>query len=223
MTAQSIPTTDQALPGRDLRVVVGFLMIYLAAWLTALALDGGPSMLMQWLGVAEGPRTLIGTTLSRLGVLAAQVGLSAWALRRFTSLRAQEVMFPVEPGWGCDLLVGVALAAGAMGLLFAVDRSAGWLTVEGWRGQERTLAAWLGTVWLGLLANLLAAVGEEALLRGYLLTGLSQAWGGGVGLALVAVLFAIPPEETLTADSTRGHMAPMWWTAFGSRIQMEQG
>jgi hypothetical protein len=182
--------------------VAGFILIYLAAWLTALVLGVGPNMAMQWLGVADGPRTLIGTTISRLGVLVAQVGLSAWALRRFAGLRAREVMFPLAPGWGRDLLVGVALAAGAMGLIFVVERAAGWLTVTGWRAQEQSLGSWLQTAWLALLANLLAAFGEEALFRGYLLTGLSRAWGRGVGLAVMAVLFAIPHLTVSGAGET---------------------
>ncbi|MBS3785087.1 MAG: CPBP family intramembrane metalloprotease [Anaerolineae bacterium] len=47
-------------------------------------------------------------------------------------------------------------------------------------------------VWLALLANFLAAVGEETMYRGCLLVGLKRAWGRGVGLGLMAALFALP-------------------------------
>jgi membrane protease YdiL (CAAX protease family) len=175
-----------------LRVLGVFVLLYLAVWATTLVLGVGPNMLLRTLGVAERRRILIGSTISRSGALVVTVILSAWALRRVTGLDAWEVMFPLRPGWQRDLLFGLGLAAGVMGLLFAVERAAGWLTIEGWRWQTQSTAAWLQTAWLALLANLLAAIGEEAMFRGYLLTGLKRAWGRTIGLAVMAVLFGLP-------------------------------
>jgi hypothetical protein len=169
-----------------------FVLLYLAVWAVTLVLGVGPNMLLRTLGATDDLRILIGSTISRSGVLAATVALSAWALRRVTGLDAREVMFPLHPGWRRDLLFGLGLAAGAMGVIFAIEIAAGWLTIEGWRWQTQSTAAWAQTVWLALLANLLAAVGEEAIFRGYLLVGLKRAWGNGVGLTLMAVLFGLP-------------------------------
>ena len=150
----------------------GFVLVYLAVYATTLILGVGPNMMMRSLGVSDDLRILIGSTISRSGTLVATVAFSAWALHKTTGLDAQEVMFSRRAGWLSDLLFGLALAAAAMGLIFAIERSAGWLTVTGWRWEAQSSAAWLQTLWLALLANLLAAVGEEALYRGYLLVGL---------------------------------------------------
>jgi membrane protease YdiL (CAAX protease family) len=77
-------------------------------------------------------------------------------------------------------------------LLFAGERVARWLAIDGWRLSGEPLDAWLRTIWLSVLVNLLAAVGEELIYRGYLLTGLSRAWGQRAGLAAMALLFALP-------------------------------
>jgi membrane protease YdiL (CAAX protease family) len=175
-----------------LRVLGAFVLLYLGVWATTLLLGVGPNMLLRTLGVGERWRILIGSTISRSGALVATVLLSAWALRRVVSLDAREVMFPLRPDWQRDLLLGVALAASAMGLLFAVERAAGWLAIEGWGWQKQPFGPWLSTVWLALLANLLAAIGEETMFRGYLLVGLSRAWGKIIGLAVMAVLFGLP-------------------------------
>jgi len=201
-TLSAIERDRRVDPRLGLRVLGGFVIVFLAVWVTTLILGVGPNMLMRRLGVTEDLRILIGSTLSRSGVLAASLFFSALALHRVTGLHAREVLFPLHPGWQRDLLFGVVLAAGAMGLLFAIERVAGWLTVAGWRWQGRSFTAWLQTVWLALLANLLAAAGEEALFRGYLLTGLSRAWGKGIGLAMMAGLFAISHIAVTGATET---------------------
>lgn len=188
--------------GLGLRVLGGFVVAYLGTWVAALVLGVGPNLLMRTVGVAEGTRVLVGSTLSRSGVLVVTVALSVFMVRRVVGVEPGRITFPRERGWWQDLLVGVALGAGAMGLTFAVERAAGWLTVEGWRWQGQTLGHWLQGVWLALLANLLAAVGEETLFRGYLLTGLRQAWGNAVGLVVMAVLFSVPHMTVTGAGET---------------------
>jgi len=92
-----------------------------------------------------------------------------------------------------------------MGLLFVLERAAGWLTVRDWRWNEAPGAVWLRSAWLALLANLLAAAGEEAMFRGYLLPGLRRAWGKGAALAVMAVLFAVP--HLLVSGAAETHWA----------------
>ena len=208
-----------------LRVLGGFVVLYVAVWLTTLVLGVGPNMLMRHLGVPDSTRILIGSTISRSGTLAATLFLSAVALRRVAGLSPREVMLPFRNGWWRDLLVGLVLAGGAMGLLFVLERAAGWLTVRDWRWNEAPGAVWLRSAWLALLANLLAAAGEEAMFRGYLLPGLRRAWGKGAALAVMAVLFAVPHllvsgvAETHWAVFTAALALPglmLGWTALRS-------
>jgi len=180
-------------------------VLYVAVWLNTLVLGVGPNMLMRQVGVPDTQRILIGSTISRSGTLTATLFLSAVALRRVAGLSPREVMLPFRNGWWRDLLVGLVLAGGAMGLLFAVEWAAGWLAVRGWRWNQGPPGAWLRSAWLALLANLLAAVGEEAMFRGYLLPGLSRAWGKGAALAVMAVLFAIP--HLLVSGAAQTHWA----------------
>jgi len=193
---------DHAL---GLRVLGGFVVLYVAVWLTTLVLGVGPNMVMRHLGVPDSTRILIGSTISRSGTLAATLFLSAVALRRVAGLSPREVMLPFRNGWWRDLLVGLVLAGGAMGLLFVLERAAGWLTVRDWRWNEAPGAVWLRSAWLALLANLLAAAGEEAMFRGYLLPGLRRAWGKGAALAVMAVLFAVP--HLLVSGAAETHWA----------------
>jgi len=188
-----------------LRVLGGFVVLYVAVWLTTLVLGVGPNMLMRHLGVPDSTRILIGSTISRSGTLVATLFLSAVALRRVAGLSPREVMLPFRNGWWRDLLVGLVLAGGAMGLLFVLERAAGWLTVRDWRWNEAPGAVWLRSAWLALLANLLAAAGEEAMFRGYLLPGLRRAWGKGAALAVMAVLFAVP--HLLVSGAAETHWA----------------
>jgi len=193
---------DHAL---GLRVLGGFVVLYVAVWLTTLVLGVGPNMVMRHLGVPDSTRILIGSTISRSGTLAATLFLSAVALRRVAGLSSREVMLPFRNGWWRDFLVGLVLAGGAMGLLFVLERAAGWLTVRDWRWNEAPGAVWLRSAWLALLANLLAAAGEEAMFRGYLLPGLRRAWGKGAALAVMAVLFAVP--HLLVSGAAETHWA----------------
>jgi len=51
---------------------------------------------------------------------------------------------------------------------------------------------WMGeALWISILTNTLAAAGEEVMMRGYLLTGLVEAWGEKVALPVMSLLFAL--------------------------------
>lgn len=92
--------------------------------------------------------------------------------------------------WGVDLAAGLALGAGLLALVFAVQLAAGWVRVVGTlRAPGPFLPALAGNV----LVFCLVGVYEELLLRGLLLRNvveglsgyLSERWavGGGVGLS----------------------------------------
>jgi membrane protease YdiL (CAAX protease family) len=185
-----------------IRVLVGFVAVFLATWVAMLVLGVGINQVMKRFAATPNVRIFVGSTLSRGGMLAAVLWLSAFALRKVMGLRARDVMFPLHPGWWKDLVFGCLLVTGIMTVLFVVEMAAGWLVKEGWSLQGEPVDSWLRTVWLSVLVNLLAAAGEETMYRGYLLTGLSKAWGKWVGLAVMAILFALSHIMVTGAEET---------------------
>lgn len=184
------------------RVIIGYVILFVAVWLVTAVLGVGVNQIMTRLAVTANVRIFVGRTLSRGGMLAAVLLLSAFALRRTTGLRARDVMFSLHLGWWKDLVFGCGLSAVIMLVLFGIEVGAGWLVNEGWALQGEPTDAWLRTLWVSLLVNLLAAVGEEVMYRGYLLTGLSKAWGKLVGLLVMAILFALPHILVTGAEET---------------------
>jgi len=171
------------------RVVAGFVILFIAVWLATVFLGVVPNFILRTLDASEQVRLWLGGTLSRGGMMLATVWLSAWMLRRVTGLRASEMMYRRHPGWWQDLLFGSFLGFFAMALLFGFEILLGWLSVEGLAWQARGWNEALGTLWLALLANGLASVGEEAMFRGYFLTGLKRAWGPWIGLLVMSIPF----------------------------------
>jgi membrane protease YdiL (CAAX protease family) len=184
------------------QVIAGFIGVFLATWFIVLVLGVGINQVMKRLAATPNVRIFVGCTLSRGGMLVAVVWLSAFALWKVMKLCAREVMFPLHSGWWKDLVFGCMLVTVVMAVLFAIEVAAGWLVKEGWRLQGEPVDAWLRTVWLSVLVNLLAAVGEETMYRGYLLTGLSRVWGKRVGLGVMAILFALSHITVTGAEET---------------------
>lgn len=87
-----------------------------------------------------------------------------------------------------ELAKGVVLGA-AVGLAVVGVMAA--LGGVRWSGQEGTAVQWLGGA-VGALGFLLVpAAAEEALLRGYPLQALGEAWGAGIAVVVTAVLFGL--------------------------------
>jgi membrane protease YdiL (CAAX protease family) len=179
--------TDHRL---GLWVIAGFVALFLSVWIINVVFGVGVNWIMKWLQVTPNVRVFVGSTISYGGRLAAAVLVSALAVRRLLRLSPRNVMFASRSGWWKDLLLGFLVAAGVMLLVFAIELKAGWLVVEGWNWQVLPGDAWLRNLWLAALINVTVAVGEEAVFRGYLLSGLARAWGQWVGLAIMAVVFA---------------------------------
>ncbi|MBW3533957.1 MAG: CPBP family intramembrane metalloprotease [Gemmatimonadetes bacterium] len=89
---------------------------------------------------------------------------------------------PAEAGKGTALGVTVGLAA------VAAMAAAGGVR---WTGDEGSLAAWTAMGAAALWSLALPAAAEEALLRGYPLRALAEAWGGAVAVVLTSVTFAL--------------------------------
>jgi hypothetical protein len=187
------------------RVLIGFVLLYLAVWLTSLFLGVGPNMLLRALSVPEQLRLVISGTISRGGMIVVTVLFSIWMFQRVTRLDADEYFFPICPGWWQDLLAGLGLGLFAILSIFAIEIGLGWLRLEGWALQGKTWGEALGAIWMVLLANGLAAIGEEAIFRGYFLTGLKKAWGSWIGLLVMSVPFGA--MHLLVSGASETHWA----------------
>lgn len=173
-----------------LRVAAGFVTVFLAVWITQLILGVGPNFILRQLGASENVRVFLGSSLVRLGVLAALIVYSEIGVRRVIGLSLKDIGFRTRAGWWQDLLAGCLIAFFPMAVLFWVEVSQGWLVIEAWAWQAFPPDAFLRNLWLSVLSNLDAGLGEEVLFRGFLLAGLVLAWGKRAGLTIMAVLFA---------------------------------
>ncbi len=183
-------------------VLAAFAAVFLATWVVQLILGVGVKLVMDRLGATPDVRTFLGATLSRGGIIAAVIVFSDLALRQVMGTRLAEAAFGRHAGWWKDLLFGCLLAFGVMAAVFLVEATQGWLVVEKWMGHGEPPDAWLRSVWLSLLTNLVPGIGEEVMFRGYLLTGLVRAWGKRAGLAVMVVLFALPHLTVTGAAET---------------------
>jgi membrane protease YdiL (CAAX protease family) len=132
----------------------------------------------------------LSNTVNRLGGIALTIGVSALASRAILKRCLSEIAFRRHRGWWADLLFGALLSSVAMFVLYAIYIGNGWLIVEGWHWQAMPFGAWLGVLWGSVLSCAQAAIGEEAIFRGYALTGLKEAWGQWTGLIVMAAVFA---------------------------------
>lgn len=148
--------------------------------------------LLLWFGVSAFVGGVMGVLVSSWGLVATASGtlLGAWVAGAVTlSLdgRGPGAMgfylsrsVPREASSG--LALGVGLAVGVVGVL----------TLSGglaWSRDPGTLGGWFGAG-LGSLALLaIPAASEEALLRGYPLQALTEAWGPVWGLAFTSLAF----------------------------------
>lgn len=184
------------------RVLGYFILVYLAVWLLNILLGVGPNFIMRQFGVSENVHTFIGSTITYMLRLLGTIGISAWGLKRVLDINPWQTMFPTQKGWWRDLLFGFFLTSAVMVLLFMFQIALGWFTVDSWNWQMIPTNNYLRNLWLAILVNFYVAVGEETLFRGYLLTGLEQAWGRWLGLGIMAIVFSAFHLSVASAEET---------------------
>jgi membrane protease YdiL (CAAX protease family) len=128
--------------------------------------------------------------------------------------------FHGTPAAGAELGLGIGLGA-AVALLAVAGL---WITGGvGWRAEQGSLGAWLVGGLSALLFLAIPAAAEEALLRGYPLQALAEAWGVGRALLVTSTAFALAhlanPGVTPLAIVNIG-LAGLWlgvvWVRTGS-------
>jgi uncharacterized protein len=183
-------TGRETYEGLQVWKVLGiFAMVFLAVQLAVSFFGISVNAVMRWLGAGDNARVFIGSTLSRAGMIAAVILICAPVIRKVFRQDTRLLLFPFTPGWLRDIAIGILLSGGVMALAFGALLATGQITQEGLALGGQPLEAWLRAIWLALLINAAAAVGEEVLFRGLLLTGLKNTWDTGGAVFISAVIF----------------------------------
>jgi membrane protease YdiL (CAAX protease family) len=181
------PTIQQRESSLGWKTLGVFILTFVAGWIAGIVVGLATRQIGLLLHLSEP----VGHTLSWLGIAAARVIPWIVAIHWVLKRRLRDIAFRLQPGWWSDLLGGIGVTGLAMLVVFLFSRWAGWLIVDGWMWQTLPLDAFLGTLWVTLLINVLVALGEEISFRAYLLTGLERAWGRWPGLAIMMVVFGL--------------------------------
>jgi uncharacterized protein len=165
-----------------------FIVILVVSWIAGIVVG----LLTRRMGLLLNLTEPVGTTLSWVGITAARLifwlPAARWLLKRRL---LRDLCFPAQRGWPLDLLGGIMLTTLVMLVVFILSQALGWLTVTGWQWQTLPLAEFAGLLWSSLLINILVALAEEIIFRGFLLTGLAEAWGKWPGLSGMIVVFGL--------------------------------
>ena len=120
------------------------------------------------------------------GLLGALV--AGWTVLRLDGRSPRALGFPLERAAARGVAAGLVLGVGVALLAVALIALAGGLR---WTGDAGGPSDWLaaGATTLWMLA--IPAAAEEAMLRGYPLQALAEAWGPGWALAVTAAAFSL--------------------------------
>jgi len=184
------PSPDKTTKPAPSQTTTMFALLFLAVELIGAGVGLGVNLLMRALNAGENLRVFLGNTLTRGGMIAAALILTASMLTNVLKQPAKRMLFPRQKGWGKDLLAGMGSAAAGMAAVFLLELALGWIKVDGLTLSGLPWDAVLRALWLALLANATAAVAEETLFRGFLFNGLKEAWDTTGALFVSAIIFA---------------------------------
>ena len=184
------PSAEETQKPALWKIITMFALLFLAVELIGAGVGLGVNLLMRMIGAGENLGVFLGSTITRGGMIAAALILTASMLTSVLNQPARRILFPRQAGWGKDLLAGMGIAAAGMAVVFLLELALGWIKVEGLALGALPWDAVLCAIWLGLLANATAAVAEETIFRGFLFTGLKEAWDTTGALLVSAVIFS---------------------------------
>lgn len=177
-------TTDRYLGWKTLGV---FALAYAVGWIGGAGWGLSITQVGRLLQISD-PTISI---LSLLGMSVIRLGVWVPAARIVLKRRLRDLAFQLHYRWWADLLAGVIITSVALTVVFLVSVKAGWLIVEGWMWQSLSFDRLLGRLCISLAINVLVALLEEVAFRAYLLTGLQEAWGQPLGLAVMTIAFTV--------------------------------
>ena len=176
--------------GLQLWKVVGvFALVFAAVQLAVAVLDVGTIYLMELSNASENVRVFIGSTISRAGMIAVVILITAPVIRAVLNKPGMESLYPHAENWWKDLLAGIGISSTAMLTLFLIELAFGWISVTGLALEGAAFDAWLRAIWLALLFNLTVSVGEEVLFHGLLMQGTIEAWDEWGALFISSIIF----------------------------------
>jgi membrane protease YdiL (CAAX protease family) len=124
------------------------------------------------------------------GAMALLLGslVGGWSMLALDGRLPAALGFHPSPEGLLELAKGIALGAALGVVVVGIMAALGGLR---WSGQEGTGLRWLSGA-VGAFGFLLVpAAAEEALLRGYPLQALGEAWGAGIAVVVTSVLFGL--------------------------------
>ncbi len=93
--------------------------------------------------------------------------------------------------WFSDLTAGVIIAGPMLGVIFAIEWSLGWLTVDGFGWEGRTASAVAAQIAFLFVIFILVGIAEELMFRGYWLANLQESLGTRWALILSSFAFGL--------------------------------
>ena len=171
------------------KVIGVFALVFAAIQLAVAVFGDGINYLMKMINASENVRVFIGSTISRAGMIAAIILITTPVIRSILNKSNLNTIYPLTNNWYKDLLIGIGISALAMVVIFLIELAFGWISVTGYALSGKAADGWLRAIWLSLLVNLTAAVGEEVLYRGLLLEGIKEAWDERGALFISAIIF----------------------------------
>lgn len=176
--------------GLQLWKVVGvFALVFAAVQLAVAILDVGTIYLMELSNASENVRVFIGSTISRAGMIAVVILITAPVIRAVLNKPGVESLYPCVKNWLKDFLAGIGISSTALLTLFLIELAFGWISVTGLALEGAAFDAWLRAIWLALLFNLTVSVGEEVLFHGLLMQGTIEAWDEWGALFISSIIF----------------------------------
>jgi len=171
------------------KVIGVFAMVFLVVQLVVAAFGVGINFLMSQIGADANIRVFIGSTISRVGMIASVILITTPVMRALLKKPVREILYPFNQNWQKDLFAGMGFSILALGLIFFIELAFGWLKIKELALLGQPVIDWLRSIWLSLLVNLTAALSEEVLFRGFLVTALKKAWDEKGAIFVSAVIF----------------------------------
>ena len=171
------------------KVVGIFALVFTAVQLAIAAFGVGGTYVMDSIQASDNLRVFVGNTLARTGMVAAILLITIPVIRSVLHKPGLEGLFPVKGRQWEDFLIGMGISTIAMLIIFALEYALGYIAVSGFALTNNTIDAWLRAIWLALLVNAVAAIGEEVLYRGLLLQGIEIAWDQWGALFISSIIF----------------------------------
>jgi membrane protease YdiL (CAAX protease family) len=189
--------------GLQIWKVIGVFALVFAAVQVAVAVFGvGINYLMRLINASENVHVFVGSTISRAGMITAILLITTPVIRSILNKSNLDTIYPLTKNWYKDLLIGMGVSALAMVVIFLIELAFGWISVTGYALNGEAVDGWLRVIWLSLLVNLSAAVGEEVLYRGLLLEGIKEAWDERGALFISAIIFGASQIAVAGAKET---------------------